>query len=271
MYKRDNQELIRVLGVRAGLVGSILTWQRSSTNDPNGVRHILARRSPIAATWSPSPYPIWLRPGTSDITAFKEVLIEGLYDFPLDKTPQTIIDAGANIGLTSIWYSTRYPNARIVAVEAERANYELMVRNLAAFPNVTPLHAALWSHRGVLAVEDAGMGAWAFQTTELDRGVMGAFGTVESLTVTNIIERYRFDHVDLLKVDIEGAEREVFSDPGSLDWIDSVDAVAIELHDRFRPGCSRAFFARVGELTFEATRGDTTFVARQKDAPSKPL
>ena len=252
-------------------MGLVVTWQKSPSNDPDRVRHTLARRSPIAVTWSPSPHPIWLRPGTSDITAFKEVLIDQLYDFPLEREPRTIIDAGANIGLSSIWYSTRYPNARIVAVEAERANYELMVRNLAPFPNVTPLHAALWSHRGVLAVEDTGMGAWAFQTAELDRDAVGSVRSVESLTIADILEGYGLDRVDLLKIDIEGAEREVFSDPGSSDWINCVDAIAIELHDRFRPGCSRVFFARVGELTFETTRGDTTFVARRKDPPSSPL
>jgi hypothetical protein len=79
-----------------------------------------------------------------------------------------------------------------------------------------------------------------------------------------VIEKYRLDRVNLFKIDIEGAEYEVFSDPESSEWIASVDAIAIELHDRFRPGCSRAFFSRVGELTIEKTMGTNTFVAREK-------
>jgi hypothetical protein len=84
------------------------------------------------------------------------------------------------------------------------------------------------------------------------------------VTAGDLIEEYGLDRVNLFKIDIEGAEYEVFSDPGSSEWLTSVDAIAIELHDRFRPGCSRAFFSRVGELTMETTMGTNTFVARQK-------
>ncbi len=238
-----------MLGVRAGVVGMASAI-------------LLARQTPVAASWSPSPYPVWLRPGTSDAIAFRDVLLEEQYDFALDRAPRTIIDAGANIGLSSIWFSVRYPDAKIVAVEAERSNYELMVRNVAKFSNVIPLHAALWSHRGLLAVHDPGMGAWAFQTSELGEGT-GSGTTVESLSVRDIMDDHGIDRVDLLKVDIEGAEQEVFSDPASSAWIGSVDSIAIELHDRFRPGCARAFYSRVGDFPIEATRRDTTFVARR--------
>jgi FkbM family methyltransferase len=196
------------------------------------------------------------------MTTFREVLLGEEYKFSLDHEPRVIVDAGANIGLASIWFAIRYPNARIIALEAERTNFELMVRNVALFPNVTPLHAALWSHRGVLGIDDPqGEGVWAFQTTELREG-HDSYGVVDSITIQDLLSDYAIDRIDLLKIDIEGAECEVFSDPGSLHWIDSVDAIAIELHDRFRPGCSRAFYSRVNDLTVEETRGMNTFVAR---------
>jgi FkbM family methyltransferase len=192
---------------------------------------------------------------------FKQVLLDGEYDFPLEHSPKVIVDAGAHVGLTSIWFATRYPKATIIAIEPERANYKLMVRNLAAFPNVTPVEAALWSHRGVVAIDDPGAGTWGFQTAELN-GKATSGATVESLTVEDIMERFHLDRIDLLKVDIEGAEKEVFSDPGAVKWTDAVDAIEVELHDRFQPGCSRAFFSRVGDFKIEYTRGMNTFVAR---------
>jgi FkbM family methyltransferase len=224
-----------------------------------------ARESVVTARWAESPYPIFLRAGSSDMSVFKEVLLDEEYSFPLAETPHTIIDAGANIGLSAIWYATRYPQARIIAIEAERANFELMVRNLEAYPNVTPVHAALWSHDGVLDIEDPfRVGGWGFQTTPRDGGAGSSFGSVECVTAGEVIEKYGLDRVSLFKIDIEGAEYELFSDPGSSEWLTSVDAIAIELHDRFRPGCARAFYSRVGELTIEKTMGANTFVARPK-------
>lgn len=114
----------------------------------------------MATRWVPSPFPIWLRARTSDVLTFKQILLDGEDDFPLEHSPKVIVDA--HVGLTSIWFATRYPKATIIAIELEGANYKLMVRNLAAFPNVTPVEAALWSHSGVLAIDDPGAGTWGF-------------------------------------------------------------------------------------------------------------
>ena len=172
-----------------------------------------------------------------------------------------IFDCGAHVGFTSIWFATRYPHARIIAVEPEGSNYDLLVQNVTPFSNVTAVQAALWSHSGVVAIDDPGSGTWGFQPTRLER-VAHPVATVESLTVNDVMDRFGFEHVDLLKIDIEGAENEVFSDTGATKWIDSVGVIEVELHDRFRPGCSRAFFSRVGDFGVEITRGMNTFVAR---------
>ena len=74
------------------------------------------------------------------------------------------------------------------------------------------------------------------------------------------MSEYDLKWVDLLKVDIEGAEKEVFGSPD--EWIGSVGAIAIELHDRFKPGCSRSFFAAVTAFPVEQTCGENVFVAR---------
>jgi hypothetical protein len=71
---------------------------------------------------------------------------------------------------------------------------------------------------------------------------------------------YEVDRVNLLKLDIEGSEKEVFSN--ARPWIDRVDAISIELHDRFKPGCTRAFFGAVTDFPIELRRGEKILVIR---------
>jgi hypothetical protein len=65
--------------------------------------------------------------------------------------------------------------------------------------------------------------------------------------------------VDILKVDVEGAEYDIFS---GCDWMDKVKLLAIELHDRDRPGCSDAVNAAAARLFQKNERGFVTFYSR---------
>lgn len=207
--------------------------------------------------------PIWLRSGTSDVSMFNEVFIEKEYDFEVGPAPRVIVDAGANIGLTSLWYSALYPEARIVAVEAELSNYELLVRNTAPYPNITAIHSALWWRPGKLEIQTPpGAGTAGFRTAERDEDRSRDDGTVDALTIPDLLVRENIETIDLLKIDIEGAEYHIFRDGRSSDWIDRVGAITIELHDRFLPGCSRAFYAATSGFPIEMRRGFTTFVSR---------
>ena len=224
-------------------------------------RYLFARQPGVlvAARWEGAPHPIWLRAGTSDIPTFLMVLDGAEYDVAVER-PSVIIDAGANIGLASIWFASRFPEARILAVEPEKSNYDLLVRNVEPYSNVTPIHAAVWTHRGTLAIDDPRQeGAWAFQTRELADS-LHPVENVPCLSLADLISDYGLGWVDLLKVDIEGAEKEVFSSPG--EWIGSIGAIAIELHDRFKTGCARSFYAAVVDFPVEQNLGENVFVAR---------
>ena len=192
------------------------------------------------------------------MNAFLQVLVDEGYDFPL-KHPLRSSTPG-DIGLASIWFASKYPNARVIAVEPEKSNFDVLTRNVAPFSNVTPVHAALWCHPGTLAIDDPNDdGAWAFQTRELADST-SRVQTVRSLTVTELMSEYDLKWVDLFKVDIEGAEKEVFE--SSDQWIGSIGAIAIELHDRYKAGCSRSFYAAITAFPVEQRRGETVFVSR---------
>ena len=220
-------------------------------------------------------HPVHLRLRTTDVSLFEEIIMNDEYALRPAVPPRVIVDAGANIGLTSVFFANRFPEARIFAIEPEPANFELLKRNVACYPKVTPLRAALWKEDGPLQLFDPGSGAWGFQARESRPGEQGV-GTVPGLTLGSLMARCGLDRIDLLKVDIEGAEKEVFEQ--SQAWIERVGILMIELHDRDKPGCSEAVQRAVKNFELAWSRGETTVFrhrrhgaleARGEPAPSR--
>lgn len=210
-------------------------------------------------------HPFHLRLRTSDLPTYDQIFVHQEYDFRTTEPLRTIVDAGANIGLTSIFLANRYPDARIVAIEPEASNFELLKKNVAPYPNVVPVNAALWCRNEPVNVVDPGLDKWGFMTVEgASAGDSAAprCHAVDGLTVDRIMDLHGFTRIDLLKVDIEGAEKEVFEDTSR--WIDRVDAVILELHDRMKSGCSRSFYNGTNGFQDEWEHGENVFLARHQ-------
>jgi FkbM family methyltransferase len=215
---------------------------------------------------------VFLRLGTSDISVFNGMFRWQEYAVDLEQEPELILDGGAYIGLSAIYFSTRYPGARIISVEASEKNYALLVRNTKRFDNIETVHAALWPQPGSLAIADPGTGAWGLQVEDPGQQAAGAQtsgaqvtrSAVPAITIPDLIRDYHIDRINLLKLDIEGSEKELFSQPAP--WLDQVDALCVELHDWFKPGCARTFFEAVKDFRVEAWRGENVLVAREKAA-----
>lgn len=198
-------------------------------------------------------HPVTLRAGGSDLRIFKQIYLRGELDFPLPDAPVYIVDAGANIGLSAVCFAARFPEARVVALEVDAANFALLEENARPYGGrITPLRLALWSGRGRVAITNPGDEAWAFRVAELAGSPAGAGDAVDAIGVTGLLEQLGLPRVDLLKLDIEGAELEVFS--GATRWLDRVGTIAVELHDRLRPGCSAAMDAALAGRAHRRTR-----------------
>ena len=76
----------------------------------------------------------------------------------------------------------RYPGVRVIAVEASESNFNLLVRNTSAFPNIEPVHAALWPQPGSLVLTDPGTGLWGLQVRDA--------GTQESIPQSGAVESH---------------------------------------------------------------------------------
>jgi FkbM family methyltransferase len=185
-------------------------------------------------------YPFFLRIQTSDARVCHEVMLQKEYELAGSFEPRTIVDVGANCGMTSVFFANQYPAARIWALEPEPSNYSALVRNARPYPNIVPILAALWSEDGEVEIfspwpKFTKWGKWGFHV----RSGKGC----RALTLRSLMSEIGIDSIDMLKVDVEGAEIEIFD---SCNWIDKVKVLAIELHDRQRPGCSAAVEAVLG-------------------------
>jgi FkbM family methyltransferase len=205
-------------------------------------------------------HPVFVRIGTTDLSVLAQVFVERHYDVPLSFAPKVIVDAGANIGLSAVFFANKYPDARIIAIEPEEANFQMLERNVARYPQIKPLRAALWKENGQISLFDPGCGDHGFRVGENNVQAPQRRGVIQALTVDGLLEQSGFDHADILKIDIEGAEKEVFE--CSAKWIGKVGVVMAELHDQIKPGCQRAFSEATKEFPKKFTSGETFVCSR---------
>lgn len=180
-----------------------------------------------------------VRLNTSDILVLNSVFEREDYGIELSPPPATIIDAGAYTGFSAIYFAERYPGAKILALEPDPSNFALLVRNARPFSNIIPLEQALWHRDGRIDLRDPGTGHWAFYVAADEPRAARSRAQVEAVSLQTLIERFALEHVDLLKINVEGAEKEIFEH--FEDWDGRVGAIFAALHDRFLPGCTEAF------------------------------
>ncbi len=209
-----------------------------------------ALRLPVAAVVLPVPessHLVEVRPGSSDVDVFKAIFVGREYARPvLDYSVQTVVDLGANIGMASVYFALRHPNARIIAVEPEEANFRLLQRNTRACPNVAAMQAAIWPtdttlHLRTTDLAGNALGDWGYQT---EAAASVAQGDVAAISMPSLMRRYDINTIDLLKIDIEGAELDLF-DGDTESWLPFTRCIIIETHERFRAGSDRVVTRKV--------------------------
>jgi len=204
-----------------------------------------------------APAPLTVRNHTEDLLVYSQIFDNSQYEVQFEEAPRVIIDAGAHIGLTSVYFAQRFPDARIISLEPDPGNFELLKLNTAHYEQITPLNVALWDSSGTISLKDFGLGNWGFQVSDESAG---ARAQVVAITVPDLITRYNLDQIDLFKVDIEGAEREVFRVAET--WINRVRSLIVELHESHSPGSNRAFYTATQGFDQEWFRVENVYVTR---------
>jgi FkbM family methyltransferase len=199
---------------------------------------------------------VTIRPDTSDLKCFEKVFIREEYFIPFETNPRLIVDAGANIGLATLYFAGKFPQAKIVAIEPEASNYELLLRNCSGMTTVTPMHAAIWNSDTSLRIANLDAEKWGFTVEPSANGA----SVIKALTIPQILAQSDHGTIDILKLDVEGAERELFCD-GCEEWLPRVKMIIIELHDRNKPGTSHAVYSKLCQFPFsQEVRGENIFI-----------
>ncbi len=209
------------------------------------------------------PYPFALRPETTDLMIFNQIFLKGYYDIKIPFTPITIIDGGAYTGLFSIYMKQKFPHSQIICIEPDLENFNTMSKNLSPYKGITFINGALWRSKINLKITDKfniGKCAMVAEETNSKAGL-----TATGITMSDIINEHSLESIDILKLDIETAEKYLFSENFE-SWLPKVKVLIIELHDWLEPGCSKPFFTAINKIYDKYSYyilGDNTIIVNE--------
>ena len=213
-------------------------------------------------------HPFQIRTGaSSDIDVFDQIIMGLEYQALRDLDPRVIFDLGANIGLSSAWFLSHFPNATVFAVEPDPQNFGLCSRNLSLYAGrAHVLLGAAWSKRTMLALSHSSGDGREWASRVSDTKPAAANNEVEAWDIGSLMERSGAKVIDLLKVDIERAELEVFAH-GYEHWLPLVRNICIELHDT---QCEEVFFAALKGYQYQVSRTGELTICRNLQPISVP-
>ncbi|MCK9606076.1 MAG: FkbM family methyltransferase [Methylomonas sp.] len=220
---------------------------------------------------------IYLRDSVADHATFWQCLVKNQYDFKqfpqsnqlnseynrLVNSGQTplIIDCGGNIGLASFWYAHCFPNAKIVVIEPDQANLEVLRQNLSCFGDrIVILKGGIWNEKGFLKISNPNSGSAAFRLELIDGK---SDNSIRCYTIREVCDVANNDKPFIVKIDIEGSQKYLFKD--NTEWVNNTNLITLELDDWLLPwqGTSRNFFSCLSQYPFDyILNGESIFCFR---------
>ncbi len=223
------------------------------------------------ARWDPIALQIRIREwiGTcrvrdyADLEVLREILVDREYDL-VGGDPRTILDLGSHIGVSILYFHARWPKARIVGVEPDPATFALLEENVSSLKGVEVVNVAVAGEDGTASFYRA-RDSWNSSLTP--QGGHGTI-TVKTCTVPSLASRMGMSQIDLLKVDVEGAEEQVLGDIGGLE----VNGIVAELHEDLMSGTPDAVFSCLEDFDItvgKQTVNRCTFVGSRRLSPPR--
>ncbi len=274
---RQSLATSRLLGIPSA---SRIYWMKAR----RGARRDAVVRVPLHGL----PSGFWMRPKGSDLDVVLQIFFARDYDLswcdPYQRHLQRlcdgireaghvplIIDAGANIGASTLWFALNFPGVRIFAIEPDRGNFAVLEKNVEGRPNITLFNAGLWNRSTALSMAHEGGTGWACRVEE----AVGGKPRVRGVTVPELLARDATLRPVIVKIDIEGAETELFR--GNTDWVDDIPLIVFEAHDNLWEwlgtwqGTGHAFFSVLARRKREyLTRGENVFAFLHPEAVGPP-
>lgn len=212
----------------------------------SSLRILMGRGEYVRVELPGYPDSILLRRNSSDFDVLYEIMFRKEYEFrsDLDFVPKVIVDCGANIGLASLFFKNKYPKARVISIEPDADNFKLLSENMKNKDNL--LHAAIWNTDTSLEVLDESAASWGYEFVETKNSSNTA---VKAYSMKSVMEKFQLDYIDILKLDVEGSEKEIFESDYHY-WLSQTKVLIIELHDRNRVGCSQSVLSALSKYEF---------------------
>jgi FkbM family methyltransferase len=207
------------------------------------------------------PTKLTLRPFAGDLFVLYEVLAFNAYHIASSWLPRdnvrVIVDCGANIGITSLFLAARYPRATILSVEPHPENFALLKTNVAELPRIWPIWACVTGTPQNAVRFTADQAAWGNRIATDGHGVL-----VPAITLDELCEQKGVEKIDLLKLDIEGAEEQVLQN-GT--FLARTEHIIAELHGHYSFGCFQRDIAPYGLVAQPARPPDTYMVTARRE------
>ncbi|MFB8791750.1 MAG: FkbM family methyltransferase [Potamolinea sp.] len=205
-------------------------------------------------------YPVIFRYGSSDSPVLYQSLVREEYScLEPSEDPKLIIDCGANVGYSSIFFINKYANAHVIAIEPDNDNFKVCEKNLHPYrERVSLIHSGIWSHKVGLTVcrgEKEESLEWEAQVRESKEGETP---DISATDISSLLEGSGFNTIDILKMDVEKAEAIIFA-KNYENWLSKVKNIVIELHNE---ECEKVFFNALSRYKYDLSRAGELTVCK---------
>jgi FkbM family methyltransferase len=165
--------------------------------------------------------PFYIADTLSFYSSFREIFQQEIYRFHATSHAPVIVDCGANYGVSVVYFKQIFPDAKVIAVEADPEIFALLQWNVAVhdLADVTLINKVVAAQAGQVQFHREGADAGRMHFMAGAKGVL----TLPTIALDELLTQ----SVDFLKIDIEGAETEVLAASRRLD---RVGQLMVEYH-----------------------------------------
>ena len=182
----------------------------------------------------------------ADNQTFNQVILKRSYMGIGIQDVRTIVDCGANIGLTSLTFLAEYPDSKLILLEPEKKNCNFIRKNILPYiqdgRHIKLYESALYSKTTTLHLYDPHTGSHGYQVYEemQENPNLRYIDTISAINIEELMLENNIQMIDILKIDIEGAEYDLFA--GNTGWLSKIRVLVLETHDRFRENSTKMVF-----------------------------
>ena len=203
-------------------------------------------------------HPFGVRGNDSDPIVFFATFIKKEYALPYQDEIEVILDLGGNVGYSAIYFAKHYPQAKVIVLEPDERNYAALIANTRPYSNIIPRKSGVWWRKSRLKVSNPDAYSWEFQFEECRDG------GIECVTIGELLGDCPKGTQIMVKMDIEGAEKEIFEKDPS--WIADAAVIQLEIH-----GCWRSVFNALAAYDYAAFLSGENVVVDLKGRVNPPM